>query len=164
MTLRGILLAALAAVMLGAGPAAAQEADSADAMARLRGACPGKPVRVATTAGGEVLGRCQAVEDARLVVAMDGDSVRSLPLGTVEGIWVRRSGARPGAEAGMLIGGVGAGAWVLLAASALCDGGQGCGGETAVVAVGGAALGALAGRLVGGAIGGTTRRWVRLYP
>ncbi len=164
MKLRMILLAALAAVMLGAGAAAAQDADSADAMARLRGACPGRPVRVATTAGGEVLGRCRAVEDARLVVAMDGDSVRSLPLGTVEGIWVRRSGARPGADAGMLIGGVGAGVWVLLAASALCDGGQSCDGETAAATAISAALGAITGRLVGGAIGSTTRRWVRLYP
>lgn len=164
MKVRAVLLAALGAAMLGSGSAAAQQADSADAMARLRGTCPGKAVRVATTAEGEVLGRCQAVEDARLVVATDGGPVRSLPLGSVEGLWVRRSGARPGADAGMVIGGVGTGVWALLAFSTLCDGGQSCHGETAAGTVASAALGALAGRLVGGAIGGTTRRWVRMYP
>lgn len=164
MGFRAMVLAAAAAAVLLAGRAEAQADTTSPGIQRLRRACEGSVARVLTTSGESVQGRCGPVEDRRLVVLSEGDRVREIPFGTVEGLWVRRSGVRQGAGAGALIGGVGGAAWAVLVISALCDAGDGCQEDMLVGAIAGGAAGSLTGLVVGGAIGSVTRVWVRVYP
>jgi hypothetical protein len=166
MGFRAIVLAAAAAAVLLAGRVEAQADTTSPGIQRLRRACEGSMARVLTASGENVQGRCGPVEDRRLVVS-DGNGVREIPFGTVEGLWVRRSGARQGAGLGALIGGVGGAAWGVLVVSALCGeggGDDGCQEDMLIGAIAGGAAGSLTGLVVGGAIGSVTRVWVRVYP
>jgi hypothetical protein len=164
MKFRAMMFATAAVAVLVSGRAEAQGVDAPQGIERLRRACEGSVARVTTSSGEEVRGRCGPVEDSRLVVLGEGGRIREIPFGSVEGLWVRRSGVRRGAGTGALIGGVGGTAWALLVASALCDGGDGCEEDTLIAAIAGGAAGSLAGLVVGGAIGSATRVWVRVYP
>jgi hypothetical protein len=167
MGFRAMVLAAAAAAVLLAGRVEAQADTTSAGIARLRRACEGSVARVLTTSGENVRGRCGPVEDTRLVVLSEDDRVREIPFGTVEGLWVRRSGVRQGASTGALIGGVGGAAWAVLVVSALCGeggGDDGCQEDMLIGAIAGGAAGSLTGLVVGGAIGSVTRVWVRVYP
>lgn len=161
-SIRALLLAlVLAAAALVPSQTRAQETDSGRAW--VRGVCPGRVVRIATTDGGEVQGRCGPVEDARLFVEVE-DGRRPVPLADVERVWVRGSGWRRGANIGAVTGGLLLGGAAVFLANSLCDGDDDCGPAVFFVGAGGAAFGGLGGAVLGGAIGSGTRVWVRVYP
>jgi hypothetical protein len=161
-SIRALLIALpVALAAFAPGRAAAQDADSA--RAAMRGVCPGGVVRIVTTTGDEVQGRCGRVEDARLMVDAE-EGRRPVALADVERVWVRGSGWRSGATIGGVTGGLLLGGAAVFLASSLCDGGDDCGPAIFFVGAGGAAFGGLGGAVLGGAMGSTTRVWVRVYP
>ena len=157
------LLAALLVGCAGAaapGRLAALDADSARAVLRREGLCPGAQVQVSTTFGERFQGEC-VLQDARLLVVREG--VEQPVLYTaVDSIWIRGSGMNSGTVAGGWVGAGVGGALGMAYRAAACD--FRCPVGMVLYGAGGAVAGALVGRAAGAVIGGATRVWIRLYP
>lgn len=93
-----------------------------------------------------------------------GDSLRTFPAGSIEGLWVRRTHARRGAILGAAIGGVLLGSMTGLLTTALCE--SDCEGTrdfTAGFVLGGA-VGAAGGFAAGVVAGSWILTWQREFP
>lgn len=155
-----ILLAAALAAAATPGRAAGQDPDSARAVLRRDGVCPGAQVQVSTTFGERFSGTC-VLQDARLLLVLDG--VEQPVLYTaVDSIWVRGPATRAGTITGAWVGAGVGGALGAAFIGVFCD--YACRDDLTVYAVGGAAAGALGGTVVGTVVGSEMRVWIRLYP
>lgn len=90
MTSSRILSAAAALLVLGAGRADAQQADTLAVSTALWTACPGAYVRVDLRAGETGEGRRGSLEDDRRQVRFGGQD-RQVRLAEVDSVWTRRS-------------------------------------------------------------------------
>lgn len=154
------LLAACLGVAAAPGRVLGQDPDSARAVLRRDGLCPGAEVQISTTFADRFRGRC-VLQDARLLVVRDG--VEQPVLYTaVDSIWVRGPATRSGATTGAWVGGSVVG--LLAAAYRTFDCDFRCPEGSVLFGLGGAVVGALAGREVGGSIGSGRQVWIRLYP
>jgi hypothetical protein len=155
----------IAAALAFAAPASAQMSDSAGAAQWLRGVCPGsREVRIATTAGEQVHGYCDAIERTHLRLSV-GSRERTVPLAAVDSVWVRERVAGQGASKGALFGVLLVGGAGVLLGQGFCEGeGDDCIGGSLLLGVGGAAIGGTVGAVLGGIGGHATRTWRRLYP
>jgi hypothetical protein len=156
-----ILPVLLLACVGAAGPARAQDPDSARAALVRNALCPGAEVQISTTFADRYRGRC-VLRDARLLV-VDGHGAEHPILYTaVDTVWMRGAGTRPGIITGAWIGGVLGGALGALFVVALCE--YGCRRDLVTHTAAGAVSGAFSGGVAGGLIGRETRVWIRRYP
>ncbi|HEU4883020.1 MAG TPA: hypothetical protein VFT45_12255 [Longimicrobium sp.] len=140
--------------------AAGQDPDSALAVLRREGLCPGAQVQISTTFGERFRGTCM-LQDARLLV-VDGDSAQPVLYTAVDSIWVRGPAAEPGTLTGAWIGAGVGGALGALFVAAFCD--YACRDDAVVYSLGGAVGGAMSGAVIGNLAGSGMRVWTRLYP
>lgn len=160
MTMR-ILVPLLLACVGAAGPARAQDPDSARAALERSGVCPGARVQISTTFADRYRGRC-VLEDARLLMVDRGGTEHPIPYTAIDTVWVRGPGTRAGTITGAWVGGALGGALGALFVVTLCE--YGCRRDLVTHTVAGAAAGAFSGGVAGGLIGRQTRVWIRLYP
>ncbi len=167
MTVRFLLAVALAAALLPAGRADAQQADTAAVSASVWTACPGAYVRVALDTGDTLTGRCGPVADGGLQLRAAGGE-RQVQLTQVDSLWTRRSYL---AEATVLLAVAGAAAGALLGGEMeTCDGAappdpmRGCEVRYGFGRGGSAAIGAVAGAGVGLLVGPRFTRWRLRFP
>lgn len=158
-----LLACALAVAPLAPGGAAAQQTDSAGAALWLRGACPGREVQIATTAGERVRGYCGPIRARELTVSLAARET-VVPFTAIDSVWVRGRGTRPGGRIGAVAGALFGGAAGALVVRTFCDGVESCPSDTLEAAFLGAAAGGAAGAVLGSAIGSRWIVWVRLYP
>jgi hypothetical protein len=93
-----------------------------------------------------------------------GDSMRTFPAGSIEGLWVRRTHARRGAILGAAIGGLLLGGMAGLLSNAFCE--SDCEGvrDFAAGFVVGGAVGAAGGFVAGVVAGSWVLTWQREFP
>lgn len=160
MTARALLVLLLACAG-AAGPARAQDPDSARAALERYALCPGAEVQISTTFADRYRGRC-VPRDARLIVVDRHGAEHPILYTAVDTVWMRGPGTRPGVITGAWIGGVLGGALGALFVVALCE--YGCRQDLVTHTAAGALSGGFSGAVAGGLIGRETRVWIRHYP
>jgi hypothetical protein len=160
MTLSRILAAAAVLLVLGAGRADAQQADTLAVSTALWTACPGAYVRLDLRAGDTVEGRCGSLSDNRLQVRFEGED-REIRLAEVDSVWTRKSYVT---EATVVLAVLGAATGVLAGGEMERCGGIGCTTEYGFGRAGRAGIGAVAGAAVGVLAGSRFTTWRRRFP
>jgi hypothetical protein len=103
-------------------------------------------IRVGTGELGDVRGRLLRTTIDTLFVS-SAAAERGIPISRISGLWIERHSSKTGAKVGALVGGVGLGVLGAIACTAFDEGGDGdtagrCFGPVAVIAIGGAGVGA----------------------
>lgn len=150
---------AVLALLLTAIPAGGQVPTARSAAQQV---CPGQEVRV-DVGPRRIEGWCSFVQDSVMSVRT-GARDQVIKLDSVDAVWVRTSATGHGALWGGLVGGALGAATGGFFGYALCEGGEGCGGNiTAGAFLGGAVVGA-GGALIGALLGSMEQRWSREFP
>lgn len=153
------LLLLLLTLLIPAGLSAQSGQQRARALGLLR---EGYSVRLSTVDG--TFEGTLAGSSATEVQLSIGDSLRTFPAGSIDGLWVRRTHARRGAILGGAIGGLLLGAMTGLLTNALCE--SDCEGsrDFATGFVVGGAVGAAGGFVTGIVAGSWILTWQREFP
>jgi len=149
------------AVLLAAAPLAAQAPERTPATV-LPTIKPGSRLRI--EAGNALMtGKLDSLTADRLVInGADGRS--SIPINTINTVWVRHGHGAKGAQIGGVIGAVVTTAFFHLIVSGLCDSTDGCHRDHVRAWGYGIAIGGAGGALIGAGVGSLVQGWERKAP
>jgi hypothetical protein len=100
--------------------------------------------------------------ESSVVVSPNEGGDSPIAFDAIDGVWIRKRSAVPGALMGATMGGVGFGALVALFVNGMCESANGCAGDAVGGAVLGGIVGAAGGAVIGGGFGWLVKRWVRI--
>ena len=153
---RGLFVLALVPTLLAApGPGAAQQPADTLPTSVLT---VGRMVRLQAEELGRLQGRVGRLADRGVLLTLDNGEARTVPLASIDTLWVRKRHTWLGAAIGGVVG-FGAGVFVAEIAKAVCE--FDCSNTSSIF---GGLLGSLPGAVLGGIIGSAFPRWAREYP
>jgi len=121
---------------------------------------PERPVLRVSSLHGYTEGTLSVATRANLTLRR-GEESRTVPVATIDSVWMRQRSAARGAGAGFAIGALTAGAFAFTAIG-MCEGE--CEGAIPLAVLFSLGVGGGAGALIGGLAGSTVHHWERRYP